>query len=152
MKPPLKRKNPNTPAPHPSFCIATLYRPPGPYSLFLQEFADFVADFVKYTDNILIMGDFHIHVDDLTDPLTIDFKGFTQVVSKPTHLHSLTLDLVLTREIVITDFLEFFDHEIYVIMDKRQISRRQITMNTQSSSIPSTLHVEALTHLNAISM
>ena len=66
-----------------SFWIATL--PPGPYYLFLQEFADFAAYFVTYTDNIQMMGDFNIHVDDPTDPLSKaftalpDFTGFTKV-------------------------------------------------------------------------
>ncbi|XP_062338955.1 uncharacterized protein LOC134037569 [Osmerus eperlanus] len=113
MKPPtiLKRNNAATPGPPPSFCIVTLYRPPGPYSLFLEEFADFSADLVTYTDNVLIMGDFNIHVDDPKDPLSKAFTalmystGLTQVVSKPTHLHSHTLDLVLMRGIKISDVI-----------------------------------------------
>ena len=35
----------------------------------------------------------------------MDSTGITQVVSKPTHLHSHTLDSVLTRGIKICDFI-----------------------------------------------
>ena len=40
-----------------SLIIATVYRPPGPYTVFLTEFPEFLSDLVVMADNILIFGD-----------------------------------------------------------------------------------------------
>jgi hypothetical protein len=82
--------------------FAVVYRPPGPYSDFLTEFSDFISNLVLEWDNIIIVGDFNIHVDDCNDSLSkafcslLDGVGFTQNVREPTHKHKHTLDLVLT--------------------------------------------------------
>ena len=53
--------------------------------------------------NIHIFGNFNVHMEKSTDPLQkafraiIDSVGFVQHVSGPTHCHSHTLDLVLSR-------------------------------------------------------
>ena len=52
-----------------SLFIATVYRPPGPYTAFLTEFPKFLLDLVVIADNILIFGDFNIHMEKFTDPL-----------------------------------------------------------------------------------
>lgn len=49
-----------------------------------------------------VLGNFIIHVDITTDPLTMVLNnllcmGFNQIVSVPTHKHGHTLDLVITR-------------------------------------------------------
>ncbi len=41
--------------------LATVYRPPGPYTDFLKEFADFLSDLLVTVDKALIVGDFNIH-------------------------------------------------------------------------------------------
>ncbi len=46
-----------------SLALATVYRPPGPYTDFLKEFADFLSDLLVNVDIALIVGDFNIHVD-----------------------------------------------------------------------------------------
>ncbi len=46
-----------------SLNLATVYRPPGPYTDFLKEFADFLSDLLVDVDKALIVGDFNIHVD-----------------------------------------------------------------------------------------
>ena len=38
------------------FHLVVLYTPPGPYSQFLQEFGEFIADIVTHSDKILIIG------------------------------------------------------------------------------------------------
>ena len=92
-----------------SFYSVMLYRPPGPYSSFLDEFSDFLSDLVTHMDNIIIFGDFNIRVNHKTDPLTkaftslIDTFGFVQLVHEPTHSNGNTLDLVLTRGISVSD-------------------------------------------------
>ncbi len=46
-----------------SLNLATVYRPPGQYTDFLKEFADFLSDLLVDVDKALIVGDFNIHVD-----------------------------------------------------------------------------------------
>ncbi|XP_059910918.1 uncharacterized protein LOC132459992 [Gadus macrocephalus] len=94
-----------------SFVLAVVYRPPGPYSVFLDEFSDFAADLVTYSDNILLIGDFNIHVNNPSDALTraflstTDTLGFKQLVQHPTHIGGNTLDLVLTRGVDISQLV-----------------------------------------------
>ncbi|KAK0131362.1 hypothetical protein N1851_033943 [Merluccius polli] len=52
-----------------SFFLAIVYQPPGPYSLFVEEFSEFAADLVTYSDKVLLVGDFNIHVNNLSDSL-----------------------------------------------------------------------------------
>ncbi|CDQ87263.1 unnamed protein product [Oncorhynchus mykiss] len=98
-----------------SLFIATVCRPPGPYTAFLTEFPEFLSDLVVIADNIHIFGDFNIHMEKSTDPLQkafraiIDSVGFVQHVSGPTHCHSHTLDLVLSHGINVVD-LNVFPH------------------------------------------
>jgi len=94
--------------PHPNckaikpLLFVVLYRPPGPYTQFLDELSDFLSDLVLNTDKAIIVGDFNIHVDTECDNLSVAFKtildsiGFAQNVHKPTHSRLHTLDLVLT--------------------------------------------------------
>ena len=66
-------------------------------------------------DNIQIFGDLNIHMEKSTDPLQkafgaiIDSVGFPQHDSGPTHCHSHTMDLGLSRGIIIVD-LNVFPH------------------------------------------
>ena len=82
--------------------LVIVYRPPGPYTTFLSEFADFLANLVINTDKILIVGDFNIHMDNKNDSLRSGFLsitdsiGFSQLVDLPTHCCNHTLDLVFT--------------------------------------------------------
>ena len=49
-----------------SLFIATVYRPPGPYTAFLTELPEFLSDLVVMADNIHIFGDFNIHMEKST--------------------------------------------------------------------------------------
>lgn len=55
--------------------------------------------------NIVITGDFNIHVDDVEDPDvnvfldTLEALGLTQHVCEPTHEKGYILDLVITEQI-----------------------------------------------------
>ena len=85
-----------------------IYRPPGPYSEFLNEFSDFLSRIILDSDKIVIAGDFNIHIDDSNDSLgnafttLLDSVGFIQNVNEPTHKHNHTLDLVLTYGIEVS--------------------------------------------------
>ncbi len=68
-----------------SLALATVYRPPGPYTDFLKEFADFLSDLLVNVDKALIVGDFNIHVDNPNDALGLAFTdliNFKQKSSK----------------------------------------------------------------------
>ena len=75
-----------------SLFIATVYRHPGLQTAFLIEFPEFISEFIA--DNVLIFGDFNIHMEKSTNPLqkafgaVIDSVGFVQHVSGHTHCHS----------------------------------------------------------------
>ncbi len=56
-----------------SLPLATVYRPPGPYTDFLKEFADFLSDLLVNVDKALIFGDFNIQVDNTNDALGLAF-------------------------------------------------------------------------------
>ena len=56
-----------------SFILVTVYRPPGPYSGFLLEFADFLSSLVVDSDKVVIVGDFNTHMDSEGDPLRSAF-------------------------------------------------------------------------------
>ncbi len=43
--------------------IATVYRPPKPNEAFMSEFADLLSMLCFKFKNILILGDFNIHID-----------------------------------------------------------------------------------------
>ncbi|KAF7650916.1 hypothetical protein LDENG_00118880 [Lucifuga dentata] len=72
------------------FYLVLLYQPPGPYSQFLEEFCVFISDLTIYAERILILGDFNIHVNKPSDPLSktscleiLEIFGFTQHYRKP---------------------------------------------------------------------
>ena len=132
-----------------SFYIATIYRPPGPYTLFLNEFPEFLSNLVVMADSILIFGDFNIHMENPNDPLQkafqaiIDSMGFIQHVSGPTHCHNHTLDLVLSREIDIVDLIIYpqnpglSDHCLITLTVKTRNPLAPQTMSFKSRTINS---------------
>uniref|UniRef100_A0A9J7YXX5 Reverse transcriptase domain-containing protein n=1 Tax=Cyprinus carpio carpio TaxID=630221 RepID=A0A9J7YXX5_CYPCA len=77
-----------------SLALATVYRPPGPYTEFLKEFGDFLSN---------------IHVDNTNDALGLAFTdllncfGVKQNITGPTHRFNHTLDLIISDGIDLTD-------------------------------------------------
>lgn len=92
-----------------SYHVITLYRPPPNQknhlstSLFLEEFANLLADVLLLKGELLVLGDFNFHVNNAS---CIESKQFItlyesfnlkQHVSVPTHHLGNTIDLLLTR-------------------------------------------------------
>lgn len=101
-----------------SFVLAIIYRPPGPYSGFLTEIADFLSNMVVNSDKVVIVGDFNIHMDNEGDPLRsaflsiIESIGLNQHVHQSTHSHNHTLDLVLTYSAEITNVAVMLENPV----------------------------------------
>ena len=139
--------------------IAAVYRPPKPNSDFLTDFAAFLNHLSSLSPNIILLGDFNIHMDNTNLPLTKDFTsclesfGCHQHTSFPTHSKGHILDLIccsgvtpfdLTAdELPITDhFLLTFTVKLTLSISKapRLISYRnikKINPTTLTSSINS---------------
>ena len=71
--------------------------------MFLDEFADYIENFLTANCNIVIVGDFNLHIDNDKDPeaqLFIDMMvalGLDCHVDFPTHENGHSLDLVFTE-------------------------------------------------------
>lgn len=88
---------------------ATFYRSPKYNKDFLGDFTDFLTGIMANYDQVLILGDFNIHVCCPDKPLVKDFLNiidsfnFAQRTVGPTHEHGHTLDLVLTHGISVAN-------------------------------------------------
>uniref|UniRef100_A0A8C4RJ50 Reverse transcriptase domain-containing protein n=1 Tax=Erpetoichthys calabaricus TaxID=27687 RepID=A0A8C4RJ50_ERPCA len=91
--------------------IVLVYRPPGPYSLFMSEFSNLLSDLAINYDHVVLMGDFNVHIDVETDTFSkwftylLNSVGFCQNVKGPTHNHNHTLDLIITYKVEIQNLI-----------------------------------------------
>ena len=73
------------------------------FDQFLKEFENMIEDYLFHPSDILICGDFNIHVDNPADCNANRFKSLlqshslVQYVNGPTHIRGHCLDLLLTR-------------------------------------------------------
>lgn len=69
---------------------------------FVSEFCQFLEDVIPKYSNLLLMGDFNLHINDDSNAVA-DFHnclyalGLLQHVDFPTHIHGQSLDLVITE-------------------------------------------------------
>ena len=88
---------------------ATVYRPPKPNSEFLNDFAAFLTRLSSLSSNIILLGDFNIHMDNINLPLTKDFTsclesfGCQQHTTFPTHSKGHILDLICCSGVTPSD-------------------------------------------------
>lgn len=87
-----------------SIRIILLYRPPqSNQTTFLCEFGKLLEAVCSKSGRFIILGDFNLHVDNISDTSAARFTslaesfGLTQHVRDPTHIGGHILDLVLTR-------------------------------------------------------
>uniref|UniRef100_A0A3B3DXI4 Reverse transcriptase domain-containing protein n=1 Tax=Oryzias melastigma TaxID=30732 RepID=A0A3B3DXI4_ORYME len=87
------------PGPTPTI-IALIYRPPKTNLDFITHFSSLLAHLSSLSPNVILLGDFNIHMDNPNLPLTKDFSsaldsfGFLQAANFPTHAKGHTLDLI----------------------------------------------------------
>ena len=122
--------------------VLLIYRPP--YSkehlvrvrTFLDEFSDFISQYVIKHPNLIIMGDVNIHDEDEDDTNRqnyrdmIDTFGYNQVVTIPTHQDGHTLDHLLVPKDCNIEFTnpeqgyKISDH--YFVMTKMGYKKAQV--------------------------
>ena len=88
--------------------IGVIYRPPPSsankltFTTFMSEFSEFMAEAALTKGQLLIVGDFNIHIDSDSSEseqfkAMFDTYSLSQNVTTPTHNRGHILDLVLTR-------------------------------------------------------
>ena len=71
--------------------------------MFLDDLTDYLTEWMASFRNIIICGDFNIHIDDLNNIKaqifndTMEALGLQQHVSFPTHCAGNTLDLIVNE-------------------------------------------------------
>lgn len=86
-----------------SVLVLLIYQPPKPNTSFISEMSHLLSTICVSSANIIILGDFNIHVDTPTDYLAAEFLqlldcfNLRQHVHVPTHKGGHTLDLVITN-------------------------------------------------------
>ena len=96
---------------HPKpYDIFVIYRPPPSsanrlsVTLFKEELSILLESSVISDRQLLLVGDFNVHVDNSTNNMgsffldILTYFGLTQHINKPTHNHGHILDLVITRD------------------------------------------------------
>ena len=85
------------------FIISVIYRPPSSSApLFLDHFTDYLSLLANFDFPLLIIGDFNIHVNTVTDFSShflelLELFNLSQYSQSPTHISGNTLDLVISN-------------------------------------------------------
>ena len=89
---------------HTTITMLGIYRPPADSPTeFLTEFTNWITDVVAHDTNLLIAGDFNLHINNENDDNAANFKesmvvlGLVQQVTRPTHKSGNILDLIFTE-------------------------------------------------------
>ncbi|XP_056444340.1 uncharacterized protein LOC130380935, partial [Gadus chalcogrammus] len=127
--------------------IVTIYRPPKPSAVFLNEFSSLLTSVCAMSPTVILLGDFNIHIDNPSCTFANDFTslldclGITQHVNLPTHNKGHILDLICCTDITPTnlDVIDFpiSDHkavlfdihtQLHKSKEQRTISFRNIKL------------------------
>ena len=86
--------------------LCAIYRPPDTSEmLFIDDFMEFMADVIAEYSNLIVVGDFNIHINKENDPNASIFMdtnvalGLKQHTKGSTHRSGNCLDLVFTEEL-----------------------------------------------------
>ena len=83
--------------------VGTYHPPSGNYLTFIDDFVEWITDPLAMDNNIIVLGDFNLHVNDVNDDDAGNFLdstttlGLIQHVDFPTHQSGNILDPVLTE-------------------------------------------------------
>src|SRR2546425_7877856 len=87
-----------------SFTLLVIYHPTcSNFTLFQAEFSTLLEDLISSLSELIITGDFNLHVDDPNSSFgssflsLLDIFGLSQLVPFPTHTAGHTLDLLIIR-------------------------------------------------------
>ena len=88
-----------------SYTILSIYRPPAcSKSSFMSDFSTLLEDLATTPSELVITGDFNLHLDEPDDPSTSSFLSLLdtfdliQHIDQPTHQSGHILDLLITRK------------------------------------------------------
>ena len=128
--------------------IAVIYHPPytnkNPITnnMFIDDFTDWLVEEIILHNNLLILGDFNLHINDLDNPNTgifldtVTAMGLNQHVNFATHQLGNILDLVLLEELSQFQILSckpgvyLLDHcmvEVDISLPRDDLVRKPIT-------------------------
>ena len=89
---------------HTTITILGIYTPPaGSPVEFFTEFTNWITDVVVQDTNLLVVGDFYLHINNENDENAATFKermvalGLGQHLTRPTHKSGNILDLIFTE-------------------------------------------------------
>ena len=92
---------------HTTITILGIYRPAvGSPVEFLTEFTKWITYVVVQDTNLLVAGDFNLHINNKNDENAANFKesmvafGLVQHVTRPTHKPGNILDLILWKTVL----------------------------------------------------
>ena len=120
--------------------------------MFINDITELLFNKLPQFQNSIILGDFNIHIEDLTNADTIIFNdtmralGLEQYISGPTHVKENTLDLIFTQlsnsfDIINTALHEYISDHCMVSVDiniKKQnypIETKEITDSTKITGL-----------------
>lgn len=131
--------------------LANIYRPPKPNSDFNDELSAFLASLSSLSPNILLVGDFNVHMDNHNNSATKDLTsalnsfGLQEYVDFPTHSKGHILDLVCRSGLTPTNStasdLPISDHKLIsfnvtVKTHKTPVSRSISFRNIKNNDVP----------------
>ena len=109
------------------YTLVNIYRPPSSSkATFLSEFTSLLEDLISTSSELILTGDFNLHVDDPAAPHVSSFLdllntfNLTQHITFPTHNSGHTLDLLITRST--SSLISSPDHIFTPISDHEFIS------------------------------
>ena len=120
------------------FILFNIYRPPSSSKpTFIAEFTSLLEDFISSSSELIITGDFNLHLDDPSAPYVASFSdlldtfNLTQHISFPTHDSGHTLDLLITRSA--STLVSSID-QTYTPISDHKVILSTLTIPTQSRS------------------
>uniref|UniRef100_A0AAR2K341 Reverse transcriptase domain-containing protein n=1 Tax=Pygocentrus nattereri TaxID=42514 RepID=A0AAR2K341_PYGNA len=138
-----------------SVLILLIYRPPKMSPVFISELSDMLSSFIPVYSNLLLLGDFNIHVDSESCSFAKSFLDLlncfdiVQNVNFPTHNKGHVLDIVCSTgitptnlhgvELFISDHKAVFFNVVLPCFQRGQRNSRQFSFRTTKNISPSVL-------------